>query len=160
MPGIPRENTGKGLFISGKYIYPNSVTVSHNYIAHNTARNPLIESPADVDVIVDAVNNVIYNWFGGLSPGSQGSSKVNWVHNYAKQGSESNSYSYEVTHVPEPDSAKPQLYVFGNIGSTRLNQSDPQWNVGVWWKNEPLDEAWKQPTAWPVPPVTTTVHVT
>jgi len=154
--GHPKGEHSKGLFISGKYIYPSSITLSHNYIAHNTDRNPLIFSPIDVDMIVDVVNNVSYNWKGGLSPGGGGSAKINWVFNYAKQGIRSNSYSYEVIHGSFSLPASSQLYVFGNIGSTRLNQSDPHWNVGESWRNELLDEAWRQPTAWTVPPVTTT----
>jgi len=151
--GHPKGEHSKGLMISGKYVYPSSVSIHHNYIAHNNDRNPLIYSPSDVDMLVDVANNVVYNWKGGLSPNTGGSAKVNWDNNYVKQGNNSNDYSFEVTLSPS-GTPNPQLYVHGNIGSTRLSQSDSDWNVGFDWKNQLLDEAWRRNTPWGVPQVT------
>jgi len=153
--GHPKGEHSKGLLISGKYQYPNTVSVHHNYIAHNRARNPMIASPADVDTRVDVVNNVVYNWYGGLAPTSAGAAKINWDNNYAKQGNESNSYSYEVILGDINVEPNPQLYVHGNVGSTRLSQSDPDWNVGFEWRNQPLDESWRRLTRWDTPKINT-----
>ena len=76
--GHPKGEHSKGLMVSGKYNYPNTVSIHYNYIAHNQDRNPQIYSPADVDTVVDVVNNVIYNWKGGLAPLGAGSAKLNW----------------------------------------------------------------------------------
>jgi len=154
--GHPKGEHSKGLMVSGKYKGPNTVSVHHNYIAHNTARNPLISSPEDVDLIADLVNNVSYNWKGGLSPENSGTAKTNWVHNYSKQGANSNSYSFELQYSHRVSPPIPLIYVNGNIGSTRLSQSAPEWNVGVDWHDELLSESYRQTTPWPVEPVTTT----
>lgn len=155
--GHPKGEHSKGLMISGKYVYPSSISIHHNYIAHNNDRNPLVYSPADVDVLADVVNNVIYNWKGGLSPSGGGAAKINWDNNYVRQGSNSNSYSFEVILGDINIDPTPLMYVYGNVGSTRLNQSDPQWNVGFGWKNELLDEEWRRLTKWTVPNVITSV---
>ena len=153
--GHPKGQHSKGLMISGKYELPNSISLHHNYIAHNQDRVPLIYAPGDVDVSADVVNNVIYNWKGGLGPGGGGPAKVNWVHNYAKQGPNSNDYTREVHHDDNGD-AKAVLYVYGNIGSTRLSQDEPQWNVQNGWRNIALSTAWRKDTRWDFPLVTTT----
>lgn len=153
--GHPKGEHSKGLLVSGKYVNPSTVTLSHNYIAHNTARSPLIYAPEGVEMVVDAVNNVSYNWHGGISPQSGGAAKVNWVHNYAKQGESSNDYSFEVAHANLLTPA-PQIYVLGNIGSTRMSQDEPQWNVGTGWRNELLSEAFRSMSPWASPAVATT----
>jgi len=154
--GHPEGEHSKGLMVSGKYQYDNSVSLHHNYIAHNTARNPNISTPTDVEVLVDFRNNISYNWAAGLAPLARGTVKVNWVHNYAKPGPESYTL-YEITQTAQSSvTPAPLLYVYGNIGTTRLNQSEPQWNVGNYWRAEPASTAWQKLTPWPVPPVTTT----
>ncbi|MCU7904538.1 MAG: hypothetical protein KZQ76_01565 [Candidatus Thiodiazotropha sp. (ex Epidulcina cf. delphinae)] len=146
--GHPKGEHSKGLFIAGERL-ASSVSIHHNYIAHNTDRNPLISSPSGTDMLVDVVNNVVYNWKGGLSPLGDGETRINWVHNFAKQGASSNAYSYEVTHRTSATAAG-YLYVEGNIGSTRLSQSDDQWNVGHHWMNEALPTTWRRNTPWPL----------
>ncbi len=153
--GHPKGNHSKGLLISGKYDNPSTVSLHHNYIAHSDDRNPRIYSPEGVSMTVDVTNNISYNWSGGNAPLSAGSANVNWVHNYAKQGVQSNSYSFEVTHSQLVDPAVQQLYVEGNIGSTRLSQSDTQWNVGLEWQNILLNSSYQTLTKWTAPPVTT-----
>jgi len=159
--GHPKGEHSKGLLVSGKYNdipRPGSVTLYRNYFPHNHDRCPLIFAPPDTaaTVVADVVNNVSYNWYGGLSPRSEGIANVNWVHNYAKQGSESNNYSYEVTHRNQDTPAFPQLYVEGNIGSTRLNQSDPHWNVGYYWRDSLLTEDYRTMQPWETIAVPTT----
>ncbi len=158
--GHPKGEHSKGFMVSGKYVYPSTVSVHHNYIAHNTDRTPLIYSPDDVDSQVDLVNNVIYNWKGGSSPRTGGSAKVNWDNNYARPGNNSHSYSFEVTLGDINVDPNPQMYVHGNVGSTRLSQTDPDWNVGFEWRNELLDEAWRRLTRWDAPSITTFVMTT
>ncbi|MBV1919042.1 MAG: DUF11 domain-containing protein, partial [Pseudomonadales bacterium] len=157
--GHPKGEHSKGLMVSGKCQTAcpgTTISLHHNYIAHNNARSPLISSPEDVDITANAVNNVIYNWNGGSSPQSEGSTKINWEHNYSKQGVNSNDYSFEVQHSIPFLPAVPQIYVFGNIGSTRLSQSEPQWNVGTHWRNILLDESFRKSTPWNTPAITTT----
>ncbi len=153
--GHPKGEHSKGLLVSGKYVNPTTVTLHHNYIAHNTDRSPQLYAPEGVNMLVDGVNNVSYNWKGGLSPYSGAAAKVNWIQNFAKQGANSNAYAFEFAHA-YPLTPAPQLYVHGNIGSTRLHQSAPHWNVGVDWHNQLLSEAFRRMTPWATPPVTTT----
>jgi hypothetical protein len=157
--GHPKGEHSKGLMISGKYELPNSVSIHHNYIAHNSDRNPYITTPGGVDMDVDVVNNIIYNWKGGLAPLGGGPARINWIHNYAKQGASSNSYSFEITHEASSTSPASLLYVEGNIGSTRLLQTDPDWNVGNHWMNEPLSKSWQKDTPWPMENTITTFEM-
>jgi hypothetical protein len=153
--GHPKGERSMGLLVSGKYVNPMTISLHHNYIAHNYYRTPLISSPDDVDLIADMVNNISYNWKGGMSPYSGGAAHVNWVHNYMKQGASSSSYSFEVSyHDQSPPAA--MIFVEGNIGSTRLAQTEPQWNVGDEWQNILLDESYRSLAAWSVPAVSTT----
>lgn len=146
--GHPKGIHSKGLLVSGKYIYPNTVSLHHNYIAHQGDRSPLLYSPAGVSTVVDFVNNVVYNWYKGLAPLGEGTAKVNWVQNYAKPGPSSHTYSREVTHNTPPSPPTPLIYVYGNIGSTRISQSEPQWNVGDWFYDRDLDPAYQKLTPW------------
>ena len=161
--GHPKGEHSKGMMVSGK---PeggpaNSVSLHHNYIAHNVDRSPLLYSAEDVDTTVDYVNNVTYHWKGGLSPMGEEKVKVNWIHNYAKPGLSaqvpSHPWSFEVAYYAEDIFPEPLLYVSGNIGSSRMSQTDPQWNVGWHFQPQLLDTAWKKETSWTVPAVTTTV---
>ncbi len=152
--GHPEGERSMGLLLSGKYVNPSSISLHHNYVAHNYYRSPLISSPEGVDMLADVVNNITYNWKGGLSPYSRGTPKVNWIHNYMKQGASSNDYSFEVNHKNDLP-PEPQLYVEGNIGSTRLSQDEPQWNVGYSWRNISLDTAYRTLTPWSAPQIST-----
>lgn len=157
--GHPKGEHSKGLMVSGKYRYDNSVSLHHNYIAHNTDRNPLLYSPEDAYnniTVVDAVNNVSYNWKGALSPMGGEICRINWVHNYAKPGLNSHPWSYEVTHYAESLTVPRQLiYVQGNVGSSRLTQDAPQWNVGWYYYNELAPTTWQKTLPWDVPSVMT-----
>lgn len=154
--GHPKGEHSKGLFIWGKYSPNLNISIHHNYIAHNTDRNPLINNGAG-NLLVDVVNNVIYNWKGGLSPATSTSHiNINWVHNYSKGGANSNiGRYYEVTHKSS-NSPVPIIYVLGNIGGTRLTQTGSEWTVGVGFTFELQSEAWRTSTPWTVAPVTAT----
>ena len=153
--GHPKGEHSKGLMVSGKYVEPNSVSLHHNYIAHNTDRSPWFYSPEGVDTLVDFTNNVIYNWYHGLGPGGGGSAKMNWVHNYVKAGPDSFAY-YEVRDTQESAGTN-NYYVFGNMGVSRTDQTDPQWRVGVGWTNTLLSTSYQKATPWDAPPITTTI---
>ncbi len=155
--GHPEGQHGNGLYFDGKYTYPSEGSIHHNYIAHCYDRPPWIYSPETTGgtMTADFVNNVVYNWYGGTSPRSGGIAKTNFVHNYCKQGDSSNSYSYEVSHNYLVTPIIEQIYVLGNIGSTRLLQTDPEWNVGKEWRDELLDDDYQSATPWTVPAVGT-----
>lgn len=153
--GHPKGEHSKGLMVSGKYVNPSSISLLRNYIAHHTGRTPLMASPMDVDTTVDGRNNISYDWNGGSSPSIEGSTKVNWVHNYAKAGLRSHDYSYEI-RAGDTTSGDPQLYVLGNIGASRESQEDAQWNVGVSWRNELAEEEnFRIMTPWEAPATNT-----
>lgn len=156
--GHPDGTHSKGMFLSGKYVYPNSLSVHHNYIAHNTDRSPLIYSPSGVDTLVDYRNNISYNWHGGLAPAGEEVAHINWVHNYSKPGLDSHSWSYEVTHYAKDTiTPEPILYVSGNMGPNRSSQDMPDWHVGWYYTQEDCSTDWRKDTPWDVPAVTTTV---
>jgi len=163
--GHRKSDHSKGFIIWGRIAKtPMKVSFHHNYLAHNIDRNPMI-SGSEVapypDVLLDAVNNVVYNFNGGLTMMSYGPAKVNWVHNYVKQGPKSVSHAYEAVYFPTsfPED-KPHIYVEGNIGSRRLTQSDPQWSVGLEWRNEILDTKFRAPSRWIAPSVKTAIAST
>jgi hypothetical protein len=150
--GHPEGERSMGMLVSGKYVNPTTISLHHNYIAHNYYRTPFVYSPSGVDMVADLVNNVSYNWKGGMSPYSGGSARVNWIHNYMKQGASSNPYSFEVSYHNQLPPA-PMIFVTGNIGSTRLSQSQPQWNVGDSWRNLLLSESYRSLLPWSAPAI-------
>jgi hypothetical protein len=157
--GHPKGEHSKGFIVWGRRaITPMEVSFHHNYLAHNKDRNPMI-SGSEVDpfpdVLLDAVNNVVYNFFGALSMMTYSTAKVNWVHNYVKQGPGSVAWAYEAIHFPQGFPAQPNIYTEGNIGSRRLNQSDPEWSVGLEWKNELLNTDYQALSRWAASTVTT-----
>jgi len=159
--GHPEPDHSKGLFVSGKYRYDTSVSIHHNYIAHNHDRSPLVFKPEDAnqDMIVDVVNNISYNWFAGLSPMVEGTPRVNWIYNYAKRGPDSGNsgdWSYELAHYDSHQTPAALLYVYGNIGASRQAQDGHEWTVGNYFRPSLQDTVWRAKTPWPVPPVTTT----
>ncbi|MFZ5759505.1 MAG: hypothetical protein ACOY32_07740 [Thermodesulfobacteriota bacterium] len=152
--GHPKGKHSKGLMVSGKFVYPNTISLHHNYIAHHGDRSPLLMSPEGVDTVVDFVNNVVYNWDKRLVPYGQEYAKINWVNNYAKIGPSSYADSCEVGHWPKDYPPAQILYVQGNIGATRLSQSAPQWNVQDYFYNRALPVDWQKTSPWPAPSIT------
>jgi len=165
--GHPKGQHSKGLLVSGKYEYPNTVSIHHNYIAHNTDRNPMISSPEDVDTFADVVNNVVYDWYGCLPMISYNYARANWINNYAKSGPESNEFCYEFHHYPDgcserndhPDcqSPIPLYYLEGNTGQKRTSQDQGEWEAaGYIYYDLPLDEGFRKMTPWSAPQVRAT----
>lgn len=152
--GHPKGEHSKGMLIWGKYSPDLTMSIHHNYFAHNYARNPLINSGNTDRPMVDVTNNVVYNWFGGSVMGSGGYVRVNWRHNFAQRGESSNQYAYEISHPGNGLSPLPTIYVEGNMNTHRVDQSYDDWAVSIGWQYTLQDQAWERPTPWPAPVVT------
>lgn len=85
----------KGARGYGPVIAGERASYHHNLLANNVSRSPRfgVSSKNDVNVLVDYVNNVNYNYgksnacYGGENEmGTAGSVKINFVNNYYKQG--------------------------------------------------------------------------
>lgn len=154
--GHPKGQHSKGLFVWGKYSPNMTISMHHNFLAHNYDRNPLVNT-GDGTLIVDAVNNVTYNFFGGYAMGTEeNGNKVNWVHNYVKRGPSSNATLYEIFHEASAGGPIPLLYVKGNIGVSRTAQGGSEWTAQASWQPNLLNTGWRSDTPWPAAPVTTT----
>ena len=153
--GHPKGEHSKGMLIWGKYSPDLTMSIHHNYFAHNYARNPLINAGNEDRPLVDVVNNVVYDWFGGAVMASGGYVKVNWTHNYAQKGERSNSDAYEITHSSNGLSPLPTTFVTGNLGVYRQDQSYNDWSVAIGWQFVLQSEEWKRTTPWPAPSITT-----
>lgn len=154
--GHPKGKHSKGFLMDTKNSFNTpKVSLHHSYLAHNADRNPMMggTNPG----LLDAVNNVVYNFYGSLpmiSWANEG--MVNWNNNYVKAGPDSNATSYEATIYPST-LVKPLVYSKGNIGTRRLSQSADEWSVGNQWYNQLADIGYRTLTPWPAPPVKTTV---
>ncbi len=161
--GHSEKNHGMGMLIWGKHAKEMTVSLHHNYFAHNRERNPEING--NDSLFLDSVNNVVYQWFGGLTSSASGGVKANFMNNYARQGPVSNGYSFEVTYRPpggtvgSDSNPIPRFYVHGNIGSSRLSQSEPQWNIGEFWQNIRLSTLYRKDTRWSTLPWSNTKEV-
>lgn len=147
---FPTSDHSKGLMVSGKYNYDTEVSLYRNYIAHNTDRNPLMYNP-DADgttMVIDGTNNVSYNWKGGLRPSFGGDAHVNWIANYAKEGTYSNATIYFMEQEDGGALAVPEqlLYVLGNKDSGTT--SADEWRVSQNYTANPLSTGYQQSTRW------------
>jgi pectate lyase len=147
----PEGEHSKGISISGKQFTTSeqtaSISLHHNLLAHNVDRNPRNASWG----LVDLINNVIYNW--GLSASqvadTQTKASLNAVNNFYRTGPDS-TLEFGVNADTE-EGRGVEIYVSGNIGPSRTNDSQPQENVV-----KPTDRQWIIPTRFGAPPVTTT----
>lgn len=155
--GHPKGEHSKGVLFWNKYSPDSKISFHHNYLAHNHDRSPLVNtSNWEDDSLLDAVNNVIYNPYMALGAMSGGDSKVNWIQNFVKRGS--NDYGYgssEVSHYSA--GTYPLIYVQGNLGIRRKSQSDPEWCVGKGYSANLLSTNYRRLNAWPAESVTTQV---
>lgn len=152
--GHPKGEHSKGMLVWGKYSPDLTLSIHHNYFAHNYARNPQINGPNGDSPLVDVTNNVVYNWFGGAVMSGGHHVKINWKHNYAKRGKSSNQYAYEINHSAGGMSPLPVVYVEGNMGTHRTDQSQDHWAVAIGWQYELQDKAWQKTEPWLTPAVT------
>ncbi|MEP0366923.1 MAG: T9SS type A sorting domain-containing protein [Cyclobacteriaceae bacterium] len=119
--GHPKGNRGYGVQWGGQ-----TSTYHHNLLAHNYSRTPRVNGARsnDINVLMDYVNNVNYNW--GKANSSYGGDLVegqshhcNWVNNYYKPGPAraGTSWSYFVQASFNPNqtiSQIPKWYLDGN----------------------------------------------
>jgi len=98
----------------------------HNYLVHNSHRNPLIKS-----WYTELINNVVYNWKAAI--GTTGdNSESDWINNYAKPGpmdkGRNNHFEFIQGGVEFPLSS---IYVAGSIIEGRFDDPAadnwPQW---------------------------------
>ncbi len=133
----PKGCHSKGLLIGG---YKDGETTSgkgsenisvlNNLMAHNIDRGPLMQLCG----IAQVINNVTYN--PGASFSQQqlncptGESYVNWINNYHKNGPRTEKGEDELKIIPHDDGTwfPGKLFVKGNIGPRRPNQSIPEEN--------------------------------
>jgi len=129
----------KGLMIGG---YQGSetggkgsenISVLNNLMAHNSERNPLMQLCG----IAQVINNVTYNPEWTFSHQQLncplGESYVNWINNYHKKGPSSTSSS-DLKVIPADNGtwSSGKVYVQGNIGPSRPNNTLPETNwVGI-----------------------------
>lgn len=157
--GHDEPDHSKAFFVSTRESSnPTRVSMHHNYIPLSFDRVPLIQNRGgSIDTMkLDGRNNVTYGWKGGLSPQMNPYSQVDWVHNYARQGPASHPWAYEFAIEVGGRSASPMLFYEGNIGSTRMSQNDPQWNVGDFYFNSLASSEFQRNNSWGHPSVTTT----
>jgi pectate lyase len=115
----------KGLMLGSKG--SRNISIHHNLLAHNVERNPRVQT----DGVVDFRNNVIYNYgVAGWVTNDKGSPKLNYVGNYVKPGPNSDLTRYELEidkRADEPGTVA--VYVDGNLGPNRTDNSQPQEHV-------------------------------
>lgn len=106
------------------------LTMHHNLWAHNTARNPRLgdnymKPPFPT---FDIRNNVIYN-FGGIASGMTGDTlSANYVANYIRPGSSSNTRKGVIVFTKE---ARTKYYATGNVIESDQPLFDNKENVTV-----------------------------
>lgn len=104
-----------------------NLSFHHNLMAHDGERNPYIK----VSGVVDVVNNVAYNPFGTFSHIDMiyqlAPDQVNYVGNYYKPGPNT-EVKYGIRAI-NPGAAGAGIFVSGNIGPQRENNSLPDINI-------------------------------
>lgn len=113
-----KETHSAGLLI-GNSSY--NVSMHHNLLAHNDFRNPLIVDGGTHDFI----NNVIYNW-GVLAAeiiDSDSNTFLNLIGNLFIPGPSTQEGPFEILFT----GGNPKLYVFGNFGPHRPENSVDDW---------------------------------
>ena len=136
--GHPKGEHSKGFLISGKEADKDiRASFHHNYLAHNTSRNPEIGNPANgFSVLADVRNNVIYNWYHALTGKTNGLADVNWIENFSKKGPD--SYDTFPLRSDEDSTPTPHLYVYRNLGPRDDGTNPSLWNVGTGYKTDIL----------------------
>ena len=105
----------------------NNISFHHNLMAHNGERNPYIEASG----VVDVVNNVVYNPFGTFSHidmvNQLAPVLVNYIGNIYLPGPNTEvKYGVRVLNSGVPSAG---IFVQGNIGPSRENDSQPEINI-------------------------------
>ncbi|MDP3772013.1 MAG: hypothetical protein Q8Q94_01390 [bacterium] len=121
------EPYGHGMLVGyGAY----NTSIYHNLFAHNRQRNPHITDGGTHDI----VNNVIYNWYFGAAgiqerdSSGPSNSFVNGIGNYFLDGHSTDKHPelFEFL-LSGPEGSVPKLFVSGNIGRHRPDDSQNEW---------------------------------
>ncbi len=126
----PQGEHSKG-FLMGDY--NKNISVHHTLFAHNMDRHPEIKG--DPAGVIEAVNNVVYNygWRSILVSDNNGKARVNIIGNYIKPGPDSPSI-YEITYY-NSIGAGVSMFIRGNVGPHRQQDSNGSFtrsNGGEW----------------------------
>ncbi len=152
----PKGCHSKGVLLGGYASDENkdkpgayNISFHHNLMAHDGERNPYIEAAG----IVDVVNNVAYNPFGTFSHVDMvdqlAQDRVNYVANYYKPGPNTD-VKYGIRAM-NPGAQGAALFVEGNIGPQRENDSLPDINIV-----NPDSRQYVVPVPFPAAAITTT----
>lgn len=108
----PEGEHSKGLLVSGAAT--GNVSVHHNLFADNTARNPQVSAPGDVQV----VNNVVFNYVDSAlqTSNAHGAPHVDIVANYFRAGPDSDPDRYEIDGYPIQALGSWSVHLEGNVG--------------------------------------------
>jgi hypothetical protein len=106
-----------------------NISILNNLMAHNADRNPLMQLCGIAQVINNVTYNPIYTFSHQQLNCLVGESYVNWINNYHKKGPSSTSSS-DLKIIPSDDGvwSPGKVYLEGNIGPSRLNDSLPETN--------------------------------
>lgn len=147
--GHPKGSHGKGMLIWNKYSPDINISIYNNFFAHNQDRNPEINTPENgVTIRAEVVNNVAFNWYGGIVMTSQGSTPINYIGNYARKGPSSNDSAWEVLHYASSYTPGSYVYMNGNRGLNDSLQGVTEWRAAAGWRYSLQDEVWRKLVPW------------
>ena len=145
--------TGKGPLLGGQE--KRGVSFHHNLMTSNQGRNPMVKNRGGV---VDLVNNVIFpsTDISLIADAQYGTQQLNFVGNYLQAVAGINLTYFGVRLAPPYQGGRLgsyQLYVQGNLGPMRRNDSDPEeWIVNATSPGDPSFNArtYVHPTVGPI----------
>ena len=140
--GLYRSGHNKGDRGYGTQWGGQRVTYHHNLLAHNYSRSPRFNGARsnDIDVLMDFVNNVNYNWGKSNAPYGgdiqHNSHNVNFIGNYykpgpARPGTTASIFVESSWHANQATSGKiAKWYMSGNYmeGSANTNRNTDNYN--------------------------------
>lgn len=134
--GLYDSGHGKGARSFGAQWGGQSSTYHHNLLAHNVSRTPRVNGARsnDINVLMDYVNNVNYNW--GISNSCYGSDidasgkthRLNMINNYykpgpARPGSSASFFTQASFHTEQTTTKIAQFYMNGNYMEGTTNSA-------------------------------------
>jgi len=130
----------------------NRISIHHNLLAHGDMRNPLFPCEMEDPIIVDYVNNVVYNFGSRAGDAHRKTNQnvdLNFVGNYYLMGPNSSKIPSLTLAVDT------RVFASGNIGPLRI-ASDQDEYAGIVWNGPREREGLKAAERFDVaPPVTT-----
>ena len=148
--GHPKGSHGKGMLVWNKYSPDTRITIYNNFFGHNQDRNPEINTPANGTTIrAEVVNNIAFNWFGGIVMTSYTTTPINYIGNYARKGPSSNASAWEALHYASSGyTPGPYVYMNGNRGLNDDVSGVTEWRIAAGWRYSLQDEIWRRSTPW------------